>query len=41
MTFDDQDFLRRVPIDVWTNLRANEFCADDVADANFFNLLFS
>ncbi len=37
----DQDFLQKVSIDLWTNLRANDKCSDAVYDANFFQLLVS
>ena len=36
-----QDFSQIVPIDLWTNLRANEACADAVYDSNFFTILVS
>ena len=36
-----QDFLQKVSIDLWTNLRANNNCEDAVYDANFFQLLVS
>ena len=35
----DQDFLRQVSIDLWSGLRANEFCQENVHNATFFNLL--
>lgn len=34
-----QDFIRRVPVDLWTGLRASEACADYVYEANFFDVL--
>lgn len=37
----NQDFLQRLPIDLWTNQIANEFCQDSVFQANFVNLLVS
>jgi membrane peptidoglycan carboxypeptidase len=37
----DQDFLQKVSVDLWTNLRANDKCSDAVYDANFFQLLVS
>ncbi|MFO7684108.1 MAG: penicillin-binding transpeptidase domain-containing protein, partial [Chloroflexota bacterium] len=36
-----QDFLQKVAIDLWTNLRANEACREAVHEANFFQLLVS
>ena len=35
----DSDFIQRIPIDLWTNLRANENCSEAVYEASFFNLL--
>ena len=35
------EFFRKVGIDRWTLLQANEFCAESVYEANFFNLLVS
>ncbi|MBE2224873.1 MAG: hypothetical protein IAF02_25255, partial [Anaerolineae bacterium] len=37
----DQDFLQKVAIDLWTNLRANDKCSESVYEANFFQLLVS
>ncbi len=37
----NQDFIQNVPIDLWTNLRANENCAESVVEAGFFTLLVS
>ncbi len=37
----DQDFLQKVGIDLWTNLRANDNCNEAVHDANFFQILVS
>jgi hypothetical protein len=34
----DQDFLRPVFVDLWTNLIANERCTESVYEATFFNL---
>lgn len=33
----DQDFLQTVPIDLWTNLRANENCGESIFQASFFS----
>jgi membrane peptidoglycan carboxypeptidase len=35
------DFVQRVPVDLWTGLRANEFCHEAVYQAPFVNLLVS
>ena len=35
------DFIRRQAVDLWTNLRANNFCSETIYDANFFTLLVS
>ena len=36
-----QDFIQNVPIDLWTNLRANDNCTESVIEAGFFTLLVS
>lgn len=36
-----QDFLQKVAVDLWTNLRANDKCSEAVHEANFFQLLVS
>lgn len=33
------DFLQRVPIDLWTGLRATDACPESVYEANFVNIL--
>ncbi|MCA9964690.1 MAG: PBP1A family penicillin-binding protein [Anaerolineales bacterium] len=35
----DQDFIQKRQIDLWSNLLANESCADAVYEAGFFTLL--
>jgi 1A family penicillin-binding protein len=35
----DQDFLRPIFVDLWTNLVANEACTEAVHEATFFNLV--
>jgi 1A family penicillin-binding protein len=35
----DQDFLRPLFVDLWTNLVANEACTESVYEATFFNLV--
>ncbi|MCB8917390.1 MAG: transglycosylase domain-containing protein [Ardenticatenaceae bacterium] len=35
------DFVQRVAVDLWSNLRANEFCQEAVYEANFVSLLVS
>ncbi|HIP70695.1 MAG TPA: PBP1A family penicillin-binding protein, partial [Anaerolineae bacterium] len=35
------DFIQNVPIDVWTGLRANEFCTETVQEMGFFDILVS
>jgi 1A family penicillin-binding protein len=35
----DQDFLRPLFVDLWTNLVANESCTESVYEATFFNLV--
>jgi 1A family penicillin-binding protein len=35
------DFIQVLPLDLWTNLRANEFCPDSVYETSFFTLLVS
>lgn len=37
----DQDFLQKVAIDLWTNLRATDNCSESVYEANFFQILAS
>ena len=37
----EQDFVQRVPIDLWTGLRANENCNESVHEATFVNLQVS
>jgi 1A family penicillin-binding protein len=37
----DYDFIQVVPLDLWTNLRANEFCANSVYETSFFTILVS
>ncbi len=37
----ENDFLQRVPVDLWTGLRANDACREAVYDASFVNLLVS
>ncbi|GAB4273344.1 MAG: hypothetical protein Kow0080_20840 [Candidatus Promineifilaceae bacterium] len=37
----EQDFLRIMPVDLWTNLQATEACQESVAEVGFFNLLVS
>jgi len=37
----DHDFSQVVPIDLWTNLRANDFCTESVYESNFFTILAS
>ncbi|KAA3662856.1 MAG: hypothetical protein DWQ04_12285, partial [Chloroflexi bacterium] len=38
---NNQDFIQNVPIDLWTNLRANDNCTESVIEAGFFTLLVS
>ncbi|MBK8989408.1 MAG: transglycosylase domain-containing protein [Chloroflexi bacterium] len=33
------DFSQVVPVDLWTNLRANAACAESVVESNFFTIL--
>ncbi len=33
----DQDFLQNVPVDLWTNLRANDNCREAIFEASFFS----
>ena len=35
----DQDFLKPLFVDLWTNLEANESCTESVFEATFFNLV--
>lgn len=35
------DFIQRIPIDLWTGLRANEHCPEAVYEAGFINLRVS
>jgi hypothetical protein len=35
----DRDFLQKIPIDLWTNLRANDACPESVYDASFFTMI--
>lgn len=37
----EEDFIQRVPVDLWTGLRANEFCPEAVYGAGFVNLRVS
>jgi penicillin-binding protein 1C len=37
----EDDFIQRVPVDLWTGLRANEFCPEAVYEAGFVNLRVS
>lgn len=37
----EDDFIQRLPVDLWTGLRANEFCTEDVYEAGFVNLRVS
>jgi membrane peptidoglycan carboxypeptidase len=37
----EDDFIQRVPIDLWTGLRANDFCGEAVYEAGFVNLRVS
>ncbi|HSM55551.1 MAG TPA: transglycosylase domain-containing protein [Candidatus Sulfomarinibacteraceae bacterium] len=37
----EDDFLQRVPIDLWTGLRANEHCQEGVFEATFVHLRVS
>lgn len=37
----DYDFIQVIPLDLWTNLRANEFCAGSVYETSFFTILVS
>ncbi|MCA9981591.1 MAG: hypothetical protein KDD89_12175, partial [Anaerolineales bacterium] len=37
----ENDFIQRVPVDLWTGLRANDACRENVYDASFVNLLTS
>jgi penicillin-binding protein 1C len=37
----DSDFVQKVPVDLWTNLRATEACVGSVFEAGFFTLLVS
>ncbi|HFQ92872.1 MAG TPA: PBP1A family penicillin-binding protein, partial [Anaerolineae bacterium] len=35
------DFIQNVPVDVWTGLRANEFCPETAQEMGFFDILVS
>ncbi|GAB4150625.1 MAG: hypothetical protein Fur0021_13460 [Candidatus Promineifilaceae bacterium] len=35
------DFLQQIPIDLWTNQIANEYCSESTFEANFVSLLVS
>lgn len=35
------DFVEKVPVDLWTNLRATDACPESVYEASFFRLLVS
>jgi len=38
---ETQDFIQKIPVDLWTNLRANAACPESVYEASFFTLLIS
>ncbi len=37
----EEDFIQRIPIDLWTGVRANDFCNEAVYEAGFVNLRVS
>lgn len=37
----ESDFIQKIPIDLWTNLRATDACAESRFEASFFTLLVS
>ena len=37
----DQDFIKPLFVDLWSNLEANQSCSESVYEANFFNLVTS